>query len=191
MSHGAGSQADEIYGRLLKDRIVFIGTAIDDSVANLVIAQMLFLEAEDPGTDMHLYVNSPGGATTAGMAIYDTMQAVRPDVQTLVIGQAHSMAAILLAAGARGKRFALPESQVSIQDPRGGRFDDPHQAVIAARELERVRDVLHRVLVSHTGQPLERIAIDSRLGAFMNAAAAKAYGIVDAVIPRRPTPANR
>jgi ATP-dependent Clp protease protease subunit len=180
-----GERAYDIYSRLLKDNIVFIGTAIDDHVANLVIAQLLFLEAEDPEKDIHLYINSPGGSTTAGMAIYDTMQFVRPDVSTLCIGQAASMAAVLLAAGANGKRFALPNARVLIHQPWGGAQGQASDIAIQAKEILRIKERLNQVLAFHTKQPVDRIIADTDRDFIMEAPQAKEYGIVDQVISRR------
>ena len=180
-----GERAYDIYSRLLKDNIVFIGTAIDDNVANLIIAQLLFLEAEDPEKDIHLYINSPGGSTTAGMAIYDTMQFIRPDVQTLCVGQAASMAAVLLAAGTNGKRFTLPNARVLIHQPWGGAQGQASDIAIQAKEILRIKDRLNQVLAYHTKQPLDRIVSDTDRDFIMEAPAAKEYGIVDQVISRR------
>jgi ATP-dependent Clp protease, protease subunit len=180
-----GERAYDIYSRLLKDSIIFLGTAIDDMVANLIIAQMLFLEAEDPDKDIHLYINSPGGSTTSGMAIYDTMQFIRPAVQTLCIGQASSMAAVLLASGAPGKRFALPNSRILIHQPWGGTQGQAADIAIQAREILRIRDRLNEILASHTHQSVEKIATDTDRDFIMDAAAAREYGIVDQVISRR------
>ena len=180
-----GERAYDIYSRLLKDSIIFLGTAIDDMVANLIIAQMLFLEAEDPEKDVHLYINSPGGSTTAGMAIYDTMQFIRPAVQTLCVGQASSMAAVLLSAGAPGKRFALPNSCILIHQPWGGTQGQAADIAIQAREILRTRDRLNQILATHTQQSVEKIAADTDRDFIMEAAAAKEYGIVDQVISRR------
>jgi ATP-dependent Clp protease, protease subunit len=180
-----GERAYDIYSRLLKDNIVFIGTAIDDHVANLIIAQLLFLEAEDPEKDIHLYINSPGGSTTAGMAIYDTMQFVRPDVSTLCIGQAASMAAVLLAAGTNGKRFALPNARVLIHQPWGGTQGQASDIAIQAREILRIKERLNQVLAFHTKQPVDRIISDTDRDFIMEAPQAKEYGIVDQVISRR------
>jgi len=181
-----GERAYDIYSRLLKDNIVFIGTAIDDMVANLIIAQLLFLEAEDPEKDIHVYINSPGGVTTAGMAIYDTMQLVRPDVQTICVGQAASMGAVLLAAGTNGKRFALPNSRILIHQPwvqgLGGQTTDID---IHARELLRTRERLNQILAQHTGQPLKRIQDDTERDYIMGAEQGKEYGIIDDVIRKR------
>jgi ATP-dependent Clp protease, protease subunit len=180
-----GERAYDIYSRLLKDSIIFLGTAIDDMVANLVIAQMLFLEAEDPDKDIHLYINSPGGSTTAGMAIYDTMQFIRPNVQTLCVGQASSMAAVLLAAGTAGKRFALPNSRILIHQPWGGTQGQAADIAIQAKEILRIRDRLNEILAHHTLQTIEKIAADTDRDFIMEAAAAREYGIVDQVITRR------
>jgi len=180
-----GERAYDIYSRLLKDNIVFIGTAIDDMVANLVIAQLLFLEAEDPEKDIHLYVNSPGGVVTAGLAIYDTMQLIRPDVQTICVGQAASMGAVLLAAGTQGKRFGLPNSRILIHQPWGGTQGQASDIAIQAKEILRTKDRLNQILATHTKQPLDRIATDSDRDFIMDAEQAKAYGIVDQVISRR------
>ena len=180
-----GERAYDIYSRLLKDNIVFIGTAIDDMVANLIIAQLLFLEAEDPERDIHIYINSPGGVTTAGLAIYDTMQLIRPDVQTICVGQAASMGAVLLAAGTRGKRFGLPNSRILIHQPWGGAQGQASDIAIQAKEILRTKDRINQILASHTQQPLERIVSDSDRDFIMDAEQAKAYGIVDHVISRR------
>jgi ATP-dependent Clp protease protease subunit len=180
-----GERAYDIYSRLLKDSIIFLGTAIDDMVANLIIAQMLFLEADDPEKDIHLYINSPGGSTTAGMAIYDTIQFIRPAVQTLCVGQASSMAAVLLAAGAPGKRFALPNSRILIHQPWGGTQGQAADIAIQAKEILRIRDRLNEILAQHTRQSVEKIAADTDRDFIMDAAAAMDYGIVDQVIARR------
>ena len=180
-----GERAYDIYSRLLKDNIVFIGTAIDDMVANLIIAQLLFLEAEDPEKDIHLYINSPGGVTTAGMAIYDTMQLIRPDVQTICVGQAASFGAVLLAAGTKGKRFALPNSRILIHQPWGGAQGQASDIAIQAKEILRTKDRINEILASHTGQQFEKIAADADRDFIMDAEQAKAYGIVDHVIVKR------
>src|SRR3970282_453076 len=151
-----GERAYDIYSRLLKDKIVFIGTAIDDMIANLIIAQLLFLEAEDPEKDIHVYVNSPGGSVTAGLAIYDTMQLIRPDVQTICVGQAASMGSVLLMAGTKGKRFALPNSRILIHQPWGGAQGQASDIAIQAKEILRTKDRINEILASHTGQPLEK-----------------------------------
>jgi len=181
-----GERAYDIYSRLLKDNIIFIGTPIDDQIANLTIAQMLFLEAEDPEKDILLYINSPGGSITAGLAIYDTMQFIRPDVQTYCLGQAASMGALLLAGGAKGKRFSLPNSRIVIHQPlMQGLAGQATDIDIAARELLRMRENLNAILVHHTGQPLERIQLDTERDYIMRADQAKDYGIIDDVIRKR------
>ncbi len=178
-----GERAYDIFSRLLKDHIIFIGTPIDDSVANLVIAQMLFLESEDPEKDILLYINSPGGSITAGLAIYDTMQFIRPDVQTYCLGQAASMAAILLAGGAKGKRFSLPNSRIVIHQPlMQGLAGQATDIDIAAREIIRMRERLNEILTSHTGQALKRIQDDTERDYIMSAEQGKEYGIIDEVI---------
>jgi ATP-dependent Clp protease, protease subunit len=180
-----GERAYDIYSRLLKDNIIFIGTPIDDTVANLVTAQLLFLEAEDPEKDVYLYINSPGGSITAGMAIYDTMQFVRPDVSTICIGQAASMAALLLTAGAAGKRFALPNARVLIHQPwAGGLSGQATDIDIQAREILRMREIINALLAHHTKQPLERIAKDVDRDYIMNTQQAREYGIVDEIITK-------
>lgn len=183
-----GERAYDIYSRLLKDRIIFIGGPVDDTVANLVIAQFLFLEAEDPEKDIHLYINSPGGLITAGMAIYDTMQYIRPDVSTICLGQAASMGAFLLAAGAKGKRYALPYARILIHQPLGGVQGQATEVEIHAREILRMRQVLNELLAKHTGQPIEKIMRDTERDFFMSAQQAKEYGIVDEVIAFRKKP---
>lgn len=180
-----GERAYDIYSRLLKDRIIFIGGAIDDHVANLVIAQLLFLEAEDPEKDIHVYINSPGGLVTAGMAIYDTMQYIRPDVSTICLGQAASMGSFLLAAGAKGKRYALPYARIMLHQPLGGVQGQATDIDIHAREILRMKDILNELLAKHTGQPKERIAHDTERDFFMSAQQAKEYGIIDEVITVR------
>src|SRR5258706_14742302 len=179
-----GERAYDIYSRLLRDNIIFIGTPIDDTVANLVIAQMLFLEAEDPEKDIQLYINSPGGSITAGMAIYDIMQFVRPDVQTIWIGQAASMAAVLLAAGAAKKRFALPNSRILIHQPHimGGLSGQATDIDIHAREILRMREVMNQIMAKHTGQKLDKVEKDVERDFIMNAQQSKEYGIVDDII---------
>jgi ATP-dependent Clp protease protease subunit len=177
-----GERAYDIFSRLLKERIIFLPSYIEDDMANLVIAQLLFLEAEDPDKDVYLYVNSPGGSVTAGMAIYDTMQYVKPAVSTICMGQAASMGALLLCAGAKGKRFALPHSRIMIHQPLAGVQGQATDIDIQAREILRIRDELNRILVNHTGQPVERIAKDTDRDFFMTAEQAKEYGIVDQVI---------
>lgn len=180
-----GERAYDIYSRLLKDRIVFLGTPIDDHVANLVIAQMLFLEAEDPDKDIYLYINSPGGMITAGMAIYDTMKYVKPDVSTMCVGLAASMGAFLLAAGTKGKRFATPNSEILIHQPSGGAQGQATDIEIHARRIIRVREQLNKILSDLTGQPLEKIQRDTDRDHFMSADEAKDYGIIDEVMASR------
>lgn len=177
-----GERAYDIYSRLLKDRIIFLGTPINDVVANSVIAQMLFLTADDPEKDINLYINSPGGSITAGMAIYDTMQFIKPDVVTICVGMAASMGAFLLAAGTKGKRFALPNSEVMIHQPLGGAEGQASDIEIRAKRILRMRDKLNRILVERTGQPLEKIERDTDRDYFMTAEEAKEYGIVDKII---------
>jgi ATP-dependent Clp protease protease subunit len=180
-----GERAYDIYSRLLKDRIVFIGTPIDDQIANLVIAQLLFLEAEDPDRDIWLYINSPGGVVTAGLAIYDTMQFIKPDVATYCMGQAASMGAVLLAGGAKGKRSALPNARVMIHQPLGGTQGQASDIEIYTKEMLKTREQLNGILAHHTGQPLERIEHDTDRNYFMSADEARDYGIVDTVITKR------
>ncbi len=179
-----GERAYDIYSRLLKDRIIFIGTPIEDTMANVIIAQLLFLEAEDPDKDINLYVNSPGGLVTSGLAIYDTMQYIKPAVSTICIGQASSMGALLLAAGAKGKRFALPNSRIMIHQPMGGFQGQATDIDIHAREILKMRERLNEILVHHTGQPLSQIQQDTERDYFMSGPQAKEYGIVDEVISR-------
>ncbi len=180
-----GERAYDIYSRLLKDRIVFIGSPIDDDVANLVIAQLLFLEAEDPDKDINLYINSPGGVVTAGMAIYDTMQFIKPPVATVCLGQAASMAAVLLAGGAPEKRTALPNARILIHQPMGGTRGQATDIKIQAEEILRMREHLNGILSKHTGQPLERIASDTERDYYMSSDQAKTYGIIDQVVAKR------
>jgi ATP-dependent Clp protease protease subunit len=180
-----GERAYDIYSRLLKDRIVFLGTPINDVVANLIIAQLLFLEAEDPEQDISFYINSPGGSVTAGMAIYDTMQYIRPDVSTICIGLAASAGALLLAAGAPKKRFSLPHTTIKIHQPLGGVQGQASDIEIHAREILRIKGVLNEILVKHTGQPLERISEDTERDRFMTPEQAKTYGLIDEVITSR------
>ncbi len=179
-----GERAYDIYSRLLKDRIIFLGGQFDDNVANVVVAQMLFLESEDPDKDIYLYINSPGGVVTAGLAIYDTMQYIKPDVSTICIGQAASMGAVLLTAGAKGKRFALPNARVMIHQPLGGAQGQSTDIQIQAREIQRIRETINDIFVSTTGKTAEEINNDTERDNFMTAAEAKAYGIVDEVITR-------
>jgi ATP-dependent Clp protease protease subunit len=180
-----GERAYDIYSRLLKDRIIFLGTSVDDDVANLVIAQMLFLESEDPDKDINFYINSPGGIVTAGLAIYDTMQYVKPGVATLCMGQASSMGALLLAAGAPGKRYSLPHSRIMIHQPIGGFQGQATDVEIQAREILRLRDELNKILVKHTGRSLDKISTDTDRDFYMDGMQAKDYGIIDHVIEKR------
>ncbi len=179
---GRSERAYDIYSRLLKDRIIFLGTAIDDNVANTVVAQILFLQTEDPDKDIHIYINSPGGIVTAGLAIYDTMQYVKPNIATYCIGQAASMGALLLSAGTSGKRFALPHARVMLHQPMGGFQGQATDIEIHAREILKMKDTLNQIISSHTAQPLEKIRTDTDRDFFMSAQEAKAYGIVDDVI---------
>jgi len=183
---GRGERAYDIYSRLLKDRIIFLGTAIDDDVANLVIAQMLFLESEDPDKDVHLYINSPGGVVTSGLAIYDTMQYIRPKVSTICMGQSASIAALLLSAGEKGKRYALPHSRILIHQPMGGFQGQASDVDIQAKEILRLREELNHILSRHTSQSFERIQTDSDRDFYMTGNQAKEYGIVDEVVVQRP-----
>lgn len=179
-----GERAYDIYSRLLKDRIIFLGGPIDDNVANVVVAQMLFLESEDPDKDIHLYINSPGGVVTAGLAIYDTMQYIKPDVSTICIGQAASMGSLLLTAGSKGKRYALPQARIMIHQPLGGAQGQSTDIQIQAREILRLREVGNDILVKHTGQEREKVMQDTERDNFMTAEEAKAYGLIDEVITR-------
>ena len=181
-----GERSYDIYSRLLKDRIVFVTGEIDDTMANLVIAQLLFLESEDPDKDIHLYINSPGGSVSAGLAIYDTMQYIKPDVSTICMGMAASMASVLLAAGAPGKRFALPYSRVMIHQPLGGVQGLASEIEITAREILRIRDEMNGILASHTGQTKEKIAQDTDRDNYMSSQEAKEYGLIDEVVSRKP-----
>ena len=182
-----GERAFDIFSRLLKERIIFLPTYIEDEIANLVIAQMLFLEAEDPDKDISLYINSPGGSVTAGMAIYDTMQYIKPAISTICMGQAASMGALLLAAGAKGKRFALPHARIMIHQPLGGVQGQATDIDIQAREILRMREELNHILIHHTGQSMEKIQRDTDRDFFMTAEQAKEYRIVDEVISSKPT----
>ena len=187
-----GERSYDIYSRLLKDRIIMLGTEIDDEVANVVVAQMLFLESEDPDKDINIYVNSPGGLVTAGLAIYDTMQYVKPAVSTICVGQAASMGAMLLLAGAKGKRFALPNARIMIHQPMGGVKGQAADIDIQAREILRLRDKLNEIVVKHTGQPLERIEKDTDRDYFMGPIEAKTYGIIDeVVVQKKATPRDK
>ena len=179
-----GERAYDIYSRLLKDRIVFVGGPIDDNVANVVVAQLLFLESEDPDKDIHLYINSPGGVVTAGLAIYDTMQYIRPDVSTICIGQAASMGSLLLTAGAKGKRYALPLARIMIHQPLGGAQGQSTDIQIQAKEILRLREVGNDILAKHTGQLREKLIADTERDNFMTAEEAKEYGLIDEVITR-------
>ena len=179
-----GERAYDIYSRLLKDRIIFLGGPIDDAVANTVVAQLLFLESEDPDKDIHLYINSPGGSVTAGMAIYDTMQYVKPDVVTVATGLAASMGQFLLSAGAKGKRYALPNARIMIHQPLGGAQGQSTDIQIQAREIQRIREVINDILVESTGKDRETVVQDTERDNFMTAEEAKAYGLVDEVITR-------
>jgi len=183
---GRGERAYDIYSRLLKDRIVFVGTPIDDNIANMVIAQLLFLEADDPEKDIYLYVNSPGGSVTAGMAVYDTMQFIKPDVSTICVGMAASMGAVLLSAGAAGKRAALKNSKIMIHQPWGGYQGTASDIEIHAKEVVKTKGLLNNILAKHTGQPLDKIVTDTDRDYFMSAEEAKAYGLVDEVYERKP-----
>ncbi|HPF20865.1 MAG TPA: ATP-dependent Clp endopeptidase proteolytic subunit ClpP [Syntrophomonas sp.] len=177
-----GERSYDIYSRLLKDRIVFLGSAIDDTVANLIIAQLLFLEAENPDKDINLYINSPGGSITAGMAIFDTMQVIRPNVSTICVGMAASMGAFLLAAGEQGKRFALPNSEVMIHQPSGGMEGQATDIEIRTRRILHMKETLNRILAERTGQDLEKIRRDTERDYFMTAAEAKEYGLIDEIL---------
>jgi ATP-dependent Clp protease, protease subunit len=181
-----GERAYDIYSRLLKDRIVIVGTEIDDNVANLIIAQMLFLDSEDPDKDINIYINSPGGSVSAGLAIYDTMQYVKSPVSTICMGQAASMGAVLLASGAKGKRFCLPHARVMIHQPIGGFYGQASDIEIQSREIMRLKETLNRILADHTKQPMEQIVRDTDRDFFMNAEEALKYGLVDEVMRRRP-----
>ena len=180
-----GERSYDIYSRLLKDRIIFVTGTIDDNMANLIIAQLLFLEAEDPNKDIHLYINSPGGSVSAGMAIYDTMQYIKPEVSTICMGMAASMASVLLAAGAKGKRFTLPYARVMIHQPLGGAQGQATEIEIHAREILRIRDEMNGIMAKHTGQPKEKIQIDTERDYYLTAIEAKAYGLVDEILTRK------
>lgn len=182
---GRGERSYDIYSRLLKERIVFLGTEVNDAVANIIIAQLLFLESEDPEKDIFLYINSPGGSVTAGMAIYDTMQYIRADVATVCVGQAASMGAVLLTAGAKGKRSALPHSRIMIHQPLGGFSGQASDVEIHAKEMLRIKAELNHILSHHTGKPLRQIEVDSDRDFFMTSVQAKEYGLIDEVFERR------
>jgi len=180
-----GERAYDIYSRLLKERVVFIVGPVEDYMANLVVAQLLFLESENPDKDIHLYINSPGGSVSAGLAIYDTMQFIKPDIGTICVGQAASMGAVLLAAGAKGKRYALPNSRVMIHQPLGGFQGQATDIEIHTREILDARDRLNKILSHHTGQPIDKIRVDTDRDNFMSGEQAKAYGLVDSILDRR------
>jgi ATP-dependent Clp protease protease subunit len=182
---GRGERAYDIYSRLLKERIVFLGTGVDDLVANLIIAQLLFLESEDPAKDIYLYINSPGGIITSGLAIYDTMQYVKPEIATICIGQAASMGAVLLAGGAKGKRYALPHARVLIHQPLGGVQGQATDIDIQAREILRMREEINTIFTKHTGQDMERIRQDTERDFFMTADQALKYGVIDQIVEKR------
>ncbi|MBC8526213.1 MAG: ATP-dependent Clp endopeptidase proteolytic subunit ClpP [Candidatus Cloacimonetes bacterium] len=182
---GRGERAYDIYSRLLKDRIIFLGSILDDNVANTIIAQLLHLEADNPKSDIHMYINTPGGVITSGLAIYDTIQYIKPDICTICVGQAASMGALLLAAGAKGKRSALPNSRIMIHQPAGGIHGHAVDIEIHAKEIVKIRDRINRILHIHTGQSMEKIEKDSDRNFFMNAEEAKKYGIIDNVITKR------
>ncbi len=188
---GRGERAFDIYSRLLKDRIVFLGVGINDDVANLVIAQLLYLESEDPDKEIHFYINSPGGLVSAGLAIYDTMQYIKSPVATYCMGQAASMAAILLAAGQKGKRYALPHSRILIHQPMGGFQGQATDVEIQAKEILRLKQELNEILTAHTNQPIDRIERDTDRDYYMSGEQAKEYGLIDAVIQKRPTPVKK
>lgn len=187
-SSARGERAFDIYSRLLKDRIIFLGSEVEDHMANLIIAQMLFLEADDPDKDIMLYINSPGGSVSAGLAIYDTMQYIRPDVATICIGMAASMGAVLLAAGADGKRYALPNSRIMIHQPLGGAYGQASDIEIRTKEILKLKDKLNGILAKHSGQPIKRIAKDTDRDYFMAAEEAREYGLVDMVMDKKPAP---
>lgn len=185
---GRGERSYDIYSRLLKERIVFLGTEVNDTVSNIIIAQFLFLESEDPEKDIFLYINSPGGSVTAGLAIYDTMQYIAPDVSTVCVGQAASMGAVLLAAGAKGKRQALPNARIMIHQPLGGFQGQASDVEIQAKEMLRIKHMLNKILADHTGQPLKTIEADSDRDFFMSSEQAKEYGVLDKVIEKHNRP---
>ena len=183
---GRGERSYDIYSKLLKARIIFLGDEVNDATAGLIVAQLLFLESEDPDKDIHLYINSPGGSITAGMAIYDTMQYIKPDVSTICIGMAASMGAFLLAAGAKGKRLALPNSEIMIHQPLGGTRGQATDIEIHAKRILKMKDTLNQILSERTGQPLEKIQMDTERDNFMSSIEAKEYGLIDEVITNRP-----
>lgn len=180
-----GERAYDIYSRLLKERIIFIGSAIDDAIANLIIAQLLFLEADDPEKDIHLYINSPGGYVQSGLAIYDTMEYIKPDVSTICIGQASSMGALLLTAGAKGKRYSLPNARIMIHQPMGGFQGQATDIEIHAREILRMRENLNNILIKHTGQPYEKIQLDTERDYFLSGEQAMEYGLIDEILSQK------
>ena len=182
---GRGERSYDIYSKLLKDRIIFLGDEVNDATAGLIVAQLLFLESEDPDKDIHLYINSPGGSITAGMAIYDTMQYIKPDVSTICIGMAASMGAFLLAAGAKGKRLALPNSEIMIHQPLGGTRGQATDIEIHAKRILKMKDTLNQILSERTGQPLEKIQMDTERDNFMSSIEAKEYGLIDEVITQK------
>jgi ATP-dependent Clp protease protease subunit len=182
---GRGERAYDLYSRLLKDRIIILGSEIDEDVANTIVAELLFLEAEDPDKDIHFYINSPGGLVTAGLAIYDTMQYIKPDIVTICVGQAASMAAVLLAAGAKGKRFTLPHSRIMIHQPLGGAQGQATDIEIQAKEILRIRDILNQIISDHTGQPIERVEKDTDRDFYMSPEEALEYGIIDEILKKR------
>ena len=186
-----GERAYDIYSRLLKDRIIFLGEQVHDDMANIVIAQMLFLESEDPGKDINLYINSPGGSVSAGLAIYDTMQYIKPDVATICMGQASSMGALLLAAGAKGKRYALPHARIMIHQPLGGVQGQATDIDIQAKEILKIKSIIHKILLTHTGQALEKIKADTERDFFMDSEEAQDYGLIDKVITERQIPGEK
>ncbi|VFH00987.1 ATP-dependent Clp endopeptidase proteolytic subunit ClpP [Clostridioides difficile] len=183
---GRGERSYDIFSRLLKDRIIFLGDQVNDATAGLIVAQLLFLEAEDPDKDIHLYINSPGGSITSGMAIYDTMQYIKPDVSTICIGMAASMGAFLLAAGAKGKRLALPNSEIMIHQPLGGAQGQATDIEIHAKRILKIKETLNEILSERTGQPLEKIKMDTERDNFMSALEAKEYGLIDEVFTKKP-----
>ena len=183
---GRGERSYDIFSRLLKDRIIFLGDQVNDATAGLIVVQLLFLEAEDPDKDIHLYINSPGGSITSGMAIYDTMQYIKPDVSTICIGMAASMGAFLLAAGAKGKRLALPNSEIMIHQPLGGAQGQATDIEIHAKRILKIKETLNEILSERTGQPLEKIKMDTERDNFMSALEAKEYGLIDEVFTKRP-----
>ncbi|NTV46986.1 MAG: ATP-dependent Clp endopeptidase proteolytic subunit ClpP [Chlorobiales bacterium] len=187
---GRGERAFDIFSRLLRERIIFLGTVVDDHSASLIMAQLIFLESEDPERDIFMYINSPGGSVSAGLGIYDTMQYIRPDVSTVCVGMAASMGAFLLASGAKGKRASLPHARVMIHQPSGGAQGQETDIIIQAKEIEKIRRLLEDLLAAHTGQPVEKVREDSERDRWMSAKEAKEYGIVDEIFSRRPVPAQ-